>query len=44
MKLGKQTKLGKKMVEADFPYCFQEKGYSRHCKTCIIIYKKRLKI
>lgn len=38
IKLGKETKMGKILVKAGFPYCFQEKGYSKHCKTCIIIY------
>ena len=41
MKLGKETKLGKKMVEAGFPYCYSEKGWLRHCKTCVRMYKFR---
>ena len=38
----KETKQGKAMVRAGFPYCFAEGGYERHCKACIEMYKKRL--
>lgn len=40
MKRGKETKLGKEMVENGYPYCYSEKGWLRHCKTCIKMYKK----
>jgi hypothetical protein len=43
MILGKETKLGKKIVEAGFPYCYQEKGWCRHCNSCIKMYKKMIK-
>lgn len=39
----KETILGKKMFKAGFPYCYTENGYERHCKSCIMQYKIRMK-
>lgn len=39
----KQTKQGKEIVKAGFPYCYTEKGWNKHCKTCIRMYKRKIK-
>ena len=43
---GKETKFGKEMKKAGFPYCYRIKGVDGHCQSCIKYYKleqKRLK-
>ena len=38
---GKETKFGKEMVAAGYPYCYTHKGWLKHCETCIKNYKKK---
>ena len=40
---GKETKLGKKISEAGFPYCYSNKGWLKHCPSCLKSYKYRIK-
>lgn len=40
MRRGKETKLGKEMKKAGWQYCYQEKGWLKHCESCIKYYKK----
>jgi hypothetical protein len=44
MKLKKQTKLGKEMVKAGFPYCYSKKGWEKHCLSCLRNYKNYIKL
>jgi hypothetical protein len=41
---GKETKLGKEMRVAGFPYCFSNKGWLKHCPACIRVYKFKKKL
>jgi len=39
---GKETKFGKTLVKAGYPYCYRIKGVDKHCESCIRNYKKKL--
>jgi len=35
-------KIKEKMIKAGFPLCIEGKNGGYHCKTCILIYKRKL--